>query len=501
MKKGGDIQDTLEKYFHLTDFRPNQSEIIREIISGRDVLAVMATGGGKSLCYQLPAVMLSGMTVVISPLISLMKDQVDALSSQGVNVAMLNSSLSYDRRKATESGIISGNIRILYVSPERAVQPDFVDLLQKTEVSLFAVDEAHCISMWGHQFRPEYRRIKGLRAFFPDVPFAAFTATATKRVREDIVSELKLKNPAVFIGSFDRPNLHYSVCKEPHRTERLKKIAEYAGAHADESGIIYCFSRADTEELCSYLGKNRIVSLPYHAGMSARDRAKIQELFTSNEVRVICATVAFGMGIDKPDVRYVIHAHLPKDIESYYQETGRAGRDGLPSECLMFYSAGDRAKMLHMMDADAGESAVHLQNGRERLYQLYAFCESKECRRKLILDYFGEASIDCGNCDNCQKKTARKEASKKTPPHPEIEADILFAAGEMEGVLTTQEFVSFLMGAERLKTKTLGLNRHKCYGCAKLCKREDIEKLVNSLISSGKLRLRGKSVMKIYSGK
>ena len=501
MSGRGDIQDTLEKYFHLTDFRPNQSEIIKEIIAGHDVLAVMATGGGKSLCYQLPAVMLSGMTVVISPLISLMKDQVDSLSAQGVNVSMLNSSLSYDKRKKIESDVASGKIRILYVSPERAVQADFVDLLQKTEVSLFAVDEAHCISMWGHQFRPEYRRIKGIRAFFPGIPFAAFTATATKRVREDIINELKLKDPAVFIGSFDRPNLRYAVFKEPHHDERLKQIADYVTLHSGKSGIIYCFSRADTEELSAYLGKNRIVSLPYHAGMSTRDRGKVQELFASNEVRVICATVAFGMGIDKPDVRYVIHAHLPKDIESYYQETGRAGRDGLPSECLLFYSAGDKAKMLRMMEADAGNSAVILQNGRERLLQLYAYCESKECRRKLLLRYFDEESQDCGNCDNCLLRRARKEAAKKAALPPETEDDILFAAGEIEGVLTVQEFVSFLMGNERLKTKTLGLHRHKCYGCTMHFKRGDVEKLVERLISEGKLQLRGKSVKRIYSGK
>ena len=497
----GGIQETLEKYFRLTAFRPNQSEIIEEIIRGHDVLAVMATGGGKSLCYQLPAVMLSGMTVVISPLISLMKDQVDSLSSQGVNVAMLNSSLSYDKRKAVESDIVSGKVRILYVSPERAVQADFVELLQQTDVSLFAVDEAHCISMWGHQFRPEYRKIKGLRAFFPETPFAAFTATATKRVRDDIVTELKMKNPAVFIGSFDRPNLHYTVIKEPHLELRMQHILEYVKEHADKSGIIYCFSRADTEKIAEYLSKARVPALPYHAGLSARARSEIQELFISNEVRVICATVAFGMGIDKPDVRYVIHAHLPKDLESYYQETGRAGRDGKPSECILYYSAGDHAKMIRMAESDAGEKPVNLQAVRDRLYQLYAYCESKECRRKLLLAYFDEESGDCGNCDNCSRKKVRKTPAKKSLIPPGLKEDILFAAGEIEGMLTLQEFVSFLTGAERLKTKTLGLNRHKCYGTAKFCRRDDVEKILQEMISDGSLVLKGKSVMRIYSGK
>ncbi|HJJ30777.1 MAG TPA: ATP-dependent DNA helicase [Methanocorpusculum sp.] len=497
----GGIQETLEKYFRLTAFRPNQSEIIEEIIAGRDVLAVMATGGGKSLCYQLPAVMLSGMTVVISPLISLMKDQVDSLSSQGVNVAMLNSSLSYDKRKAVESDIVSGKVRILYVSPERAVQADFVDLLQKTEVSLFAVDEAHCISMWGHQFRPEYRKIKGLRAFFPDTPFAAFTATATKRVRDDIVSELKMKNPAVFIGSFDRPNLYYAVYKEPHPELRMEHILEYVKEHADKSGIIYCFSRADTEKAADYLSKAHVPALPYHAGLSARVRSEIQELFISNEVRVICATVAFGMGIDKPDVRYVIHAHMPKDLESYYQETGRAGRDGKPSECILYYSAGDRAKMIRMAESDSGEKPVNIQAVRDRLYQLYAYCESKECRRKLLLSYFGEESGSCGNCDNCSQKKVRKTPVKKSILPPGLKEDILFAAGEIEGMLTLQEFVSFLTGAERLKTKTLGLNRHRCYGAAKFCRRDDVEKILQEMVADGSLVLKGKSVKRIYSGK
>ena len=501
MSGDADIQETLEKYFRLTTFRPNQSEIIEEIIKGRDVLAVMATGGGKSLCYQLPAVMLSGMTVVISPLISLMKDQVDSLSSQGVNVAMLNSSLSYDKRKTVESEIVSGKVRILYVSPERAVQADFVDLLQQTDVSLFAVDEAHCISMWGHQFRPEYRKIKGLRAFFPNTPFAAFTATATKRVREDIVSELKMKNPAVFIGSFDRPNLHYTIIKEPHQELRMQYILEYVKANPDKSGIIYCFSRADTEKIAEYLSNGRIPALPYHAGLSTRVRSEIQERFISNEVRVICATVAFGMGIDKPDVRYVIHAHLPKDLESYYQETGRAGRDGNPSECILYYSAGDRAKMLRMAEFDDGDKPVNLLAVRERLQRLYAYCESKECRRKLLLAYFDEASGDCGNCDNCSRKKVRKTPAKKSALPPGLKEDILFAAGEIEGMLTLQEFVSFLTGAERLKTKTLGLNRHKCYGTAKFCRRDEVEKILQDLIAEGSLVLKGKSVKRIYSGK
>ena len=507
MKKRHEIQDTLERYFHLQTFRPNQEAIIQSVVSGHDVLAIMATGGGKSLCYQLPALMLSGMTVVISPLIALMKDQVDALLSQGVNVAMLNSSLTYDRQRSIEAAAIAGKIRILYVSPERAVQADFVDMLQKCSVSLFAVDEAHCISMWGHQFRPEYRRIKGLRAFFPGVPFAAFTATATKRVREDIINELRLQSPDVFIGNFDRPNLRYAVYKEPHREVRMKKIASYVMAHRNVSGIIYCFSRADTEEMAAYLMKSQIMASPYHAGMSTRDRARVQEMFQSNTISVVCATIAFGMGIDKPDVRYVIHAHMPKDLESYYQETGRAGRDGLASDCLLFYSAGDRAKMLRLMEKETDEAKMSAV--RERLYQLYFYCETKECRRKLLLKYFDQEMDNCGNCDNCaaKKREAKRSAKQNKAAKPavllpkEMEDDIVFAAGELEGMLTLSEFVSFLIGLDRLKTKTLGLRRHKGYGMAKYYQRSTVTAAVEKLIEEGRLKTAGTTIQKIYSGK
>ncbi len=450
--------------------------------------------------------MLSGMTVVISPLIALMKDQVDSLLSQGVNVAMLNSSLTYDRQRGIEAAATAGKIQILYVSPERAVQADFVEMLQKCNVSLFAVDEAHCISMWGHQFRPEYRRIKGLRAFFPNVPFAAFTATATRRVREDIVNELRLQSPDIFIGNFDRPNLRYAVYKEPHREVRMKKIASYVGAHRNVSGIIYCFSRADTEEMATYLARLGIMASPYHAGMSTRDRARVQEMFQSNAISVVCATIAFGMGIDKPDVRYVIHAHLPKDLESYYQETGRAGRDGLASDCLLFYSAGDRAKMLRLMEKETDE--VKMPAVRDRLYQLYFYCESKECRRKILLKYFDQPAENCGNCDNCatasreaRRRSTKPKAEKASLLPKEMEEEIVFAAGELEGMLTVPEFVSFLIGLDRLKTKTLGLRKHKNYGMAKYYQRSVVTNTVEDLIEKGRLRTAGATIQKVYTGK
>ena len=295
-----DIQKTLETFFHHQTFRPNQEEIIQDVVAGRDVLAVMATGGGKSLCYQLPAMMLDGMTVVISPLIALMKDQVDALSVQGVRVETLNSTQTYDERLRVEKEISAGLVRILYVSPERAVTPAFAAILSRCRVALFAVDEAHCISMWGHQFRPEYREIKTLREKFPAVPVIALTATATERVREDIVRELGMKNPREYVGSFNRKNLRYEVYEEPTSSIRVQRIVSYVVAHPNVSGIIYCFSRKSCEEIAERLRRSRILASPYHAGMPTPERSRIQEGFLNNSIRVICATIAFGMGIDKP---------------------------------------------------------------------------------------------------------------------------------------------------------------------------------------------------------
>ena len=491
MTKG--IQQTLEKYFHHQTFRPNQQEIIEKIVSGKDVLAVMATGGGKSLCYQLPAMMLEGMTIVISPLIALMKDQVDSLSNQGVKVETLNSLQTYDERRRVEREMREGKIRILYVSPERAVTPAFFATLAGCKVALFAVDEAHCISMWGHQFRPEYREIKHLRDKFPDVPIAAFTATATRRVREDIVNELRLNDPAEFIGSFDRRNLRYSAFAEPNAQVRMQKIISYVTAHKDDPGIIYCFSRAITEELAERLRKVHILANPYHAGLPTPERSRVQEGFLNNSIRVICATVAFGMGIDKPDVRYVIHAHMPKDIESYYQETGRAGRDGRPGECLLFYSAGDRRKidtMLVREFTDPKKSEI----AREKLDQMYAYCTTGSCRRRLLLSYFDEEIDECGNCDRCgdsPKKTVRKSGS--------LTKVILSAVQAVDGMLTTPEFISFLLGLERAKTVRLQLNTHPYFGAAKGREREELELEISGLIQAGKLCLKGKTVMKLCS--
>lgn len=394
-----DIQKTLEAFFHHQTFRPNQEEIIRDVVSGRDVLAVMATGGGKSLCYQLPAMMLDGMTVVISPLIALMKDQVDALSGQSVRVETLNSTQTYDERILVEKEIAAGIVRILYVSPERAVTPVFAATLSRCRVALFAVDEAHCISMWGHQFRPKYREIKTLREKFPAVPVIALTATTTERVREDIVRELGMKNPREYVGSFNRKNLRYEVYEESSGSVRVQRIVSYVVAHPNVSGIIYCFSRKSCEEVAERLRRSRILASPYHAGMPTPERSRIQEGFLNNTIRVICATIAFGMGIDKPDVGYVIHAHLPKDLESYYQETGRAGGS---ADCILYYSAGDRAKISSMLEREFS-SSEKLRIAKQKLADMYSYCVTPGCRRKVLLSYFGEEIPPCGNCDRCDR--------------------------------------------------------------------------------------------------
>ncbi|WP_292520750.1 DNA helicase RecQ [Methanoculleus sp.] len=390
----------LEKFFGYTSFLPHQEGIIDAVLSGRDVLAVMATGGGKSLCYQLPALVFGGLTVVVSPLIALMKDQVDSLRANGVPAATINSSLGYGERRIIERVILEGRIRILYVSPERAVQPFFLSLLSQANVRLIAIDEAHCISMWGHNFRPEYRRLRVLKERFPAVPVIALTATAIPTVQDDIAGELALSNPARFVGSFNRKNLTYRVVPKAHYFQRL---VAYLSEHRDDAGIIYCFSQKATEDLAAKLQSKGFSALPYHAGLSDAVRAEHQEAFSHGDATIICATVAFGMGIDKPDVRFVIHTDLPKDLESYYQETGRAGRDGEPADCILFYSRGDYGTIRYLIEkecADAGHKDVAYRKAGAML----DYCETTGCRRKFLLTYFGEAYSEerCGGCDRCE---------------------------------------------------------------------------------------------------
>lgn len=393
-----DLLPILKKFFGFTSFRPLQEEIIRDSLANKDVFALLPTGGGKSLCFQLRALARPGLTVVVSPLIALMKDQVDAMRAAGVPATFLNSSLAPDESRRRLRGLHQGEYRLLYVAPERLMLSGFLADLQRWNLQLIAVDEAHCISEWGHDFRPEYRQLAELRGHFPQVPMMALTATATERVRGDIVKQLQLREPASYVASFNRPNLTYRVFA---KAKAYEQTLGFIRSRANESGIIYCQSRKSTETLAERLNADGVSAKVYHAGLEAKERSAHQELFLRDEVRVICATIAFGMGINKPNVRFVIHYDLPKNIEGYYQETGRAGRDGLPSECVLLFSAGDVVKQTAFIDekTDPREQEI----ARQQLQQMVHYAEASNCRRAELLNYFGEdyAEPDCGGCDNC----------------------------------------------------------------------------------------------------
>lgn len=392
------LEGTLRRVFGYHAFRPLQREIIQDSLAGRDVFALLPTGGGKSLCFQLPALRRPGLTVVISPLIALMKDQVDALRANGVGAACLNSSLDDAARREAWRRLHRGEIRLLYVAPERLFAGTMLEELARWQLGAVAVDEAHCISEWGHDFRPEYRQLSQLRERFPTVPFLALTATATQRVREDIVRQLHLRDPATYVASFNRPNLTYRIEAKGQTADRIARLAR---DRKGEAGIVYCASRNATEALAERLVKEGVKALPYHAGLTPETRAANQERFLRDEVQVMCATIAFGMGINKPNVRFVLHHDLPKNIEGYYQETGRAGRDGLPSECILYFSPGDVAKQIAFIDekTDENERAV----ASAQLRQMVHYAESAGCRRVSLLGYFGETFPPggCGACDNC----------------------------------------------------------------------------------------------------
>ena len=407
---------TLKKYFGYDEFRPLQKEIIEKVLAKEDCVVLMPTGGGKSLCFQLPTLLTEGITIVISPLISLMKDQVDSLLASGVSAALINSSLTAAENEQVIARLRAGEIKILYIAPERLGLPAFEAVLHTLPVSLFAIDEAHCISEWGHDFRPEYRNLNKLRTKFPAIPVIALTATATEKVRTDIVKQLALPSPNIFISSFNRQNLSYEVLP---KKDSLKTIMSLLAAYPKESVIIYCFSRKDTESIAEKLNQRGYNAGSYHAGLSADKRRDSQERFIRDDIHIMVATIAFGMGIDKPDVRLVIHHSLPKSVEGYYQETGRAGRDGLPARCVLLYSAADKFKHEFFIGriSDEGEK----QQVQENLDQVLSYGNLKNCRRKFLLRYFNEnyQEANCGNCDLCVAPTpllAISKSSAKTRP-------------------------------------------------------------------------------------
>jgi ATP-dependent DNA helicase RecQ len=392
----------LKKFFGYDTFRGRQEEVIRNVLDSKDTFVIMPTGAGKSLCYQLPAVMLEGTALVISPLIALMKNQVDQLQAFGIEAGFLNSSMSRGDYEKVKQKVLSRTLKLLYVAPESLVKEEFIEFLQQAQVSFVAVDEAHCISEWGHDFRPEYRRIREMLNRVGNVPVIALTATATPKVRLDIQQNLSIEDAQVFLTSFNRENLYYEIQPKVSTNSATTEIIKFIKKHSGKSGIVYCLSRRKVEEIAEILNVNGIRTVPYHAGLDSNTRSRHQDMFLNEDIQVVVATIAFGMGIDKPDVRFVIHYDVPKSIESYYQETGRAGRDGLEGNCILFYDFNDIVKLEKFMkDKPVNER----ESGRLLLYEMAAFAESGACRRKLMLHYFGENYDDrnCGGkCDNCR---------------------------------------------------------------------------------------------------
>lgn len=394
-----EAHELLRRYWGYSTFRPLQGEIIASVLAGKDTLGVLATGSGKSLCYQLPALVLGGLTLVVSPLIALMKDQVDDLNRRGISAAAWTGALGPRERRDLAEEIGSGTLRLLFVSPERCAQPSFLACLQDCPVRLIAIDEAHCISAWGHNFRPEYRQLAVLRRTFSQARTIALTATATPEVRHDIARQLELVHPQEFVGSFDRPNLTYHVKRKKDTGLFLR---DYLARHRKQCGIVYCMSRQETEDLAASLRQRGFATAAYHAGLPPAVRESVQEAFLAGDLQAVCATVAFGMGIDKPDVRFVIHTGLPRSPEAYYQETGRAGRDGKPGECTLLYSPADAARLRALAGRD-GYTPGSLRAALAKIDAMRDYCETNGCRRRFLLRYFGEAypRDRCGGCDAC----------------------------------------------------------------------------------------------------
>ncbi len=473
--------ETLRTVFGFQSFRPNQEFIIKSILNNKDVFAVMPTGGGKSLCYQLPAKMMQGTTVVISPLISLMKDQVDAALENGVPAAFMNSSLNGNEIAGIYRMLRYNKIKLLYIAPERFAMSHFLETMKTVPISLFAIDEAHCVSEWGHDFRPDYLSLSAIPKTFPGVPIAAFTATATQTVQEDIITKLGLRTPEIVRASFDRPNLFYEV-KRKSRVDQ--QILEFLKEHSDESGIIYRTTRDSVADTADLLASKGIKALPYHAGLTTEERNKNQDAFNRDEAWVIVATIAFGMGIDKSNIRFIIHGDLPKNIESYYQETGRAGRDGEPAHCILFFSPGDIPKIRYFIDqmADEKERSISM----EKLNQMVGFTMHNVCRRKQLLSFFGEEylSDNCASCDICSGNVEQVDIT--------VDAQIIMSAmSRTHERFGTGHVVDIVTGADTKRIRELQHDKIKTYGAGKDKDKRHWRSIADELLAQGLIRQDG----------
>ena len=446
--------EQLRQVFGYDSFRGEQGQIVEQVVAGGDALVLMPTGGGKSLCYQLPALLRDGTGIVVSPLIALMQDQVDALRQLGVRAAFLNSSLDAGEAAQVERQLLDGALDLLYVAPERLLTTRFLSLLERTQVALFAIDEAHCVSQWGHDFRPEYRQLTLLHERWPDVPRIALTATADAPTRREIVERLALEDARQFVSSFDRPNIRYTVVA---KDDSRRQLLEFLDEHRGDSGIVYCLSRRKVDATAAMLAERGLRALPYHAGLDAATRAEHQRRFLREDGIVMVATIAFGMGIDKPDVRYVAHIDLPKSLEGYYQETGRAGRDGEPSEAWLAYGLGDAVLLRRMIeDGDAGDERKWLERGK--LDALIGYCESTACRRQSLLAYFGEAHAGaCGNCDNCLQPPQTWDATEAARKA----LSCAYRTGQRFGAA---HLIDVLRGADTAKVRQFGHQSVSTYG-------------------------------------
>lgn len=473
-------REVLKVVYGYDEFRAGQEKVVERVLDGGNALVVMPTGGGKSICYQIPAILRAGTGIVVSPLISLMQDQVDSLKQLGVRAAVLNSSLTRAQQREVENRVIAGELDLLYLAPERLLTPEFLDLLGRIEIALFAIDEAHCISQWGHDFRPEYLQLTEIRRRFPDIPCIAVTATADEPTRRDIVRRLLLHPDDVVVTGFDRPNIRYTVCIKKNVKQQLLQFI--TNEHPGDAGIVYCMSRRRVEEIAVFLVEQGIEAVPYHAGLSDRQRQKNQDRFLREEGLIVVATIAFGMGIDKPNVRFVAHIDVPRNPESYYQETGRAGRDGLPADAWLAYSLADVIVHQKMIESSrAGDRRKWVE--RHKLNAITGYCESVTCRREMLLNYFGESlGHPCGNCDNCLEPV---ETWDGTVAAQKV-MSCIYRTGQKFGAA---HIIDVLLGKETDKILRFGHNRLSTYGIGNELSATEWRSVVRQLVAADYLRV------------